>query len=269
LHCAWCANPETQGPHPELAVFSRMCIHCGQFDAHCPDGWLVQEDTAWKQGVQAEYETRARLCPAGGVRWIGERRTACSVIDEVRRDTLFYEDGGGMTLTGGEPALQPAFAEALLRLAREERIHTAIETCGHVPWRNLARLLPHLDAVLYDVKHTDSAVHRAFTGAGNERILDNLERLAAGGAPVVIRVPLIPGFNATSESLRAIGSLVAGLAGGPHRVDLLPYHTLGRAKYTALGQPYPWEGFARLTDEEIEELAGEVSRMGLAVTLGG
>jgi pyruvate formate lyase activating enzyme len=246
-----------------------MCIRCGQFDAHCPDGWIVQADTAWKREVQSEYEERARLCPAGGVRWIGERRTAGSVIDEVRRDALFYEDGGGMTLTGGEPALQPAFAEALLSLAREERVHTAIETCGHVPWRNLARLLPYLDAVLYDVKHTDLAVHRAFTGAGNARILGNLRRLAAAGAPIVVRVPLIPGFNASAGSVRAIGRLVAGLPGRVDRIDLLPYHTLGRAKYAALAQPYPWEGYARLTDEEVEELADELSRMGLAVTVGG
>jgi pyruvate formate lyase activating enzyme len=269
LRCAWCANPETQTPHPELAVFSRMCICCGQFDAHCPDGWLVREDAAWKQDVQAEYATRARLCPAGGVRWIGERRTAGSVMDEVRRDAPFYEGGGGLTLTGGEPALQPEFAEALLRLAQEEGIRTAIETCGHVPWRNLARLLPHLDLVLFDVKHTDSAVHSAFTGAGNERILRNLRRLAAAGAPVVARVPLIPGFNASAESLRAIGRLLAGLRGRIERVEILPYHTLGRAKYAALAQPYPWEGIARLTEDEVQELAGELSRMGLAVTVGG
>jgi pyruvate formate lyase activating enzyme len=269
LHCAWCANPETQTPHPELAVFSRMCIRCGQFDADCPDGWLVRQDTAWKREVQYDYETRARLCPAGGVRWIGEQRSAGSVMDEVRRDAPFYEDGGGMTLTGGEPALQSAFAEALLRLAHEEHIHTAIETCGHAPWRNLARLLPHLDTILFDVKHMDPAVHRAFTGAGNERILSNLRRLAAAAAPVVVRIPLIPGFNASAESLRAIGRFVAGLPGNTTQVDLLPYHTLGRAKYAALAQPYPWEGYALLTDAEVEELAGELSRMGLAVTVGG
>jgi pyruvate formate lyase activating enzyme len=269
LRCAWCANPESQAMRPELAVFAVNCIRCGQFDEPCPDGWLVQDDTTWKWGVQDDYETRARLCPAGGVRWIGERRTAGSVIDEVRRDALFYEGGGGMTLSGGEPALQPAFAEALLRLAREECINTAMETCGQAPWANFERLLPHLDTVLFDVKHLDSATHRAFTGAGNEQIMDNLRRLAAAGAPVVVRVPLIPGFNATAESLRAIGAFVAGLPGHIRQVDILPYHTLGRAKYAALAQPYPWDGHARLTDEEVEALAGELRGMGLTVTVGG
>jgi pyruvate formate lyase activating enzyme len=269
LRCAWCANPETQTPHPELAVFSRSCIQCGQFDAPCPNGWTVQENGAWKRDVQAEYDRRAALCPAGGVRWIGERRTAGSVLDEVRRDAPFYQDGGGLTLTGGEPALQPDFAEALLRLASDEGIDTAIETCGHVPWPNLERLLPRLDRVLFDVKHIDPEVHRAFTGAGIELILDNLRRLADTGVTWVARLPLIPGFNATEESVQAIGRFVAGLPGAAKRVDLLPYHTLGRAKYAALAQPYPWEGVARLTDEEVKELADLLLGMGLDVTVGG
>jgi pyruvate formate lyase activating enzyme len=269
LRCGWCANPESQTTRPELAVFAMNCIRCGQFDQPCPDGWRAQEDAAWKQEIQADYAERARLCPAGGVRWIGERRTAGSVMDEVRRDALFYEGGGGMTLTGGEPALQPAFAEALLRLAHEECIDAAIETCGQVPWSHLERLLPYLDTVLFDVKQLDSATHRAYTGAGNELILDNLRRLAAAGAAVIVRVPLIPGFNATVESLAAIGAFVAGLPGNARQVDLLPYHTLGRAKYAALAQPYPWEGHARLTDDEVEALAGELRRIGLSVTVGG
>ena len=269
LRCAWCANPETQAPCPELAVFARSCIRCGQFEATCPDGWTVQKDSAWKRQVRDEYERRAARCPAGGVRWIGERRSAGSVMDEVRRDTPFFEDGGGLTLTGGEPSMQPDFAEALLRLAREEGIRTAIETCGCVPWPSLARLLPHLDIVLYDVKQIDSEIHRLFTGAGNEVILDNLRLLAGTRTPVVVRVPLIPGFNATTESMRAIGHFVIGLPGDTRRVDLLPYHTLGRAKYDALAQPYPWDEIARLTEDEVEALADPLREMDIAVTVGG
>jgi len=284
LRCAWCANPESQTMQPELAVFAVNCIHCGQFEEPCPDGWLIQDDVTWKWGVQDDYETRARLCPAGGVRWIGERRTAGSVLEEVRRDAPFYEGGGGMTLSGGEPALQPAFAEALLRLAREECINTAIETCGQVPWPNLERLAPYLDTFLFDVKHLDSATHRAFTGAGNELILENLRRLAAlaadaasvpagsdsaRAAAVIVRVPLIPGFNASAESLQAIGQFVAELPGHVRQVDILPYHTFGRAKYAALAKPYPWDGHQHLSDEEVETLAGELRAMGLTVTVGG
>ncbi|OIO96834.1 MAG: hypothetical protein AUK03_03355 [Anaerolineae bacterium CG2_30_64_16] len=269
LRCGWCSNPESQQRPPELAVFASQCIRCGQWGDACPDGWHAQPDEHWKQNARAEYARRAALCPAGGVRWIGERRTAGDVLAEVKRDAVFYEDGGGMTLTGGEPVLQGDFAEALLRLACAECIHTAIETCGHYPWPALERLLPHLDVVLFDVKHVDNATHRAHTGVGNELILANLRRLAARSAPVIIRVPLIPGFNATVEQILALGEMLVGLDGAITRVDVLPYHTLARAKYAALARPYPWQGQAGLSDEEVESLAGELRGMGLTVTVGG
>jgi len=123
--------------------------------------------------------------------------------------------------------------------------------------------------VLFDVKHVDNATHRAHTGVGNELILANLRRLAARSAPVIIRVPLIPGFNATVEQILALGEMLVGLDGAITRVDVLPYHTLARAKYAALARPYPWQGQAGLSDEEVESLAGELRGMGLTVTVGG
>ncbi len=215
------------------------------------------------------WEARAARCPAGGVRWLGERRTAASLLAEVLRDAPFYEGGGGMTLTGGEPLLQPHLAEALLRLAQAECIPTALETCGHAPWPALARLLPYLDAILYDFKHLDSAIHHAFTGAGNELILANLRRLAALGAPVTVRVPLVPGFNASEATLRAMAEFVADLGGPVRGVDLLPYHTLGRSKYVALARAYPWESHAPLANAQVEALAAVVRSYGLTVTVGG
>ena len=256
LRCGWCSNPESQAGEPEWAVFARQCIGCGQFDPPCPES----------RGGGAGLEERAGRCPAGGVRRVGERRAAGSLIAQALRDAPFYEEGGGITLTGGEPLLQPHFAEALLRLARAEGLGTALESCGHAPWEAWERLLPHLDAVLFDLKHADSAVHRAHTGVGNEQILANLRRLAERGAPVTARVPLIPGFNATAEALRGIAGLVAALK-GPPPVDLLPYHTMGRAKYAALGRAYPWEGYERVTALEAETLADVMRACGIAVTV--
>jgi pyruvate formate lyase activating enzyme len=172
-----------------------------------------------------------------------------------------------MTLTGGEPTMQPCLAEALLRLAKAEYISTAIETCGHTTWAVWERLVPYLDTILFDLKHMDSAIHRAFTGAGNELILANLRRLAELEVPVIIRVPLIPGFNADPVSLSAIAEFVKELV--LNRLDLLPYHTLGRAKYEALGRDYPWAEQPRLGETEVAELAGLVESVGLEVTVGG
>ena len=266
LRCQWCANPESQSMQPELALFSHNCITCGQFEPACPICW----DGAGRDEVQtAEFDRRAAICPTGAIHWIGQRRTAGEVIAEVLRDAPFYEDGGGMTLTGGEATMQPEMCAALLRLAKADCISTALETCGQTRWEVLAGLLPYLDDILYDLKHLDSVLHRAFTGLGNELILDNLRRLAAVGAPVTVRVPLIPGFNASVESVQAIAEFVRALDGPVKAVDLLPYHTLGKAKYKALGRDYPWQAHDRLTDAEVEVLARVVESYGLPVTIGG
>jgi pyruvate formate lyase activating enzyme len=268
LRCEWCANPESQQPQPEMALFERNCITCGQFPEACPLGWGKHTETGWTKELRDTYSQRAEVCPTEAMRWIGRRRTAGEVMQEVRRDAPFYEDGGGLTLTGGEPTMQPCLAEALLRLTKADAISTAMETCGYTTWAVLERLLPYLDNLLFDLKHVDSDTHRRFTGVGNKPILANLRHLAAVKAPLTIRVPLIPGFNADPASLTAIAQFVAGL-GGVNRLDLLPYHTLGRAKYAALGRDYPYNGHARLTEAEVSHLARLVEATGLVVSVGG
>ena len=266
LRCGWCANPESQQLMPELALSAQNCIRCGQYDPACPDCWTEKNG----DGTTAvDLGQRTDLCPTGAMHWLGRRRTAGDVIEEVLRDKPFYVDGGGLTLTGGEPTMQPQMAEALLCLAQDEGISTAIETTGYTTWAVLERLLPHLDTILYDVKHIDSEFHRQFTGVDNERILNNLRQLVAFGAPVTVRVPLIPGFNDDAASLGAIAQFVVSLNSGIMGVDLLPYHTYGQAKYQALGRPYPWADHQRLTETEVEKLADVIAASGLTVTIGG
>lgn len=267
LRCGWCANPESQHPQPELALFAHNCITCGQFPEACPLGWGSHTQNGWTPELRQKYGQRVEICPTEAMREIGQRRTAGEIMAQVQRDAPFYEDGGGMTLTGGEPAMQPCLAEALLRLAKAESISTAIETCGHTTWAVWERLLPYLDTILFDLKHMDSAIHRVFTGVGNELILSNLRRMAKLNAPVTIRVPLIPGFNADPASLGAIAEFVKEL--GLTRLDLLPYHTLGRAKYEALGREYPWLEQPRLDEAEVAQLVQLVESVGLAVSVGG
>lgn len=261
LRCAWCANPESQQSQPELALSEQNCITCGQFESPCA--------ACWPQPAGTDFARRERLCPTGALHWLGKRRSAGDVMAEVRRDVPFYGAGGGLTLTGGEATMQPELAEALLRLAKAEGISTAIETCGHTRWSVWERLLPWLDDILYDVKHVDSALHQQHTGMGNELILANLRQLAAVGAPLTIRVPLIPGFNADIESVRAIAGFVASLPGVIKAINVLPYHTLGRAKYAALGRDYPWAGYPRLTPAKVAALAGLFADCGLPVSTGG
>ena len=165
--------------------------------------------------------------------------------------------------------MQPAFAEALLRLAKGAGIATALETAGHTQWPVFARLLPFLDLLLYDLKHVNGDLHRQYTGLGNELILANLRQLAAHQAPLIVRIPLIPGFNADADSLRAMAEFIGELGAAVQRVDLLPYHTLGQAKYRALGRLYPWADHRRLTEAEVQACRARVAAWGLPVTIGG
>lgn len=269
LRCDWCANPESQQLQPELALFAQNCITCGQFPVACPLGWENKPVDGWTKEQIEDYSARAAACPSQAIRWIGERRTAGELIHEVLRDVHFYEDGGGLTLTGGEPTMQPHLAEALLRLAKAEYLTTALETCGHTPWTVLESLLPYLDFILFDLKHMDSAIHRLYTGVGNDLILTNLRQLATLNAPLIIRVPLIPGFNTSSENIQAIAGFVRELNGAVKSVDLLPYHSLGQAKYKALGRVYPWQEQPILTGNEVDQFAEVFRALGFLVSVGG
>lgn len=259
LRCGWCSNPESQQARPELMLFAQECIRCGQFAEDCPAIWGGRD--------RADYAERMTRCPTAAIHWSGRERTAGDALGEVLRDAPFYANGGGLTLTGGEPTAQPELADALLRLAKAAGVSTAMETCGRAPWAVFKRLLPALDHLLYDLKHLDSEAHRAGTGVGNDLILANLRRLLGAGAPVTIRVPLIPGFNADPASLRAMAGFAREL--GVDRLDLLPYHTYGTAKYAALARAYPWAAQPRLTAAEIAAFAQLFEAAGLTVNIGG
>ena len=267
LRCSWCSNPESQHTQPELVMFSANCLGCGACVEVCSAGSRRQVGgrLVWDRDRCALCGACARVCPAGATRWSGRRMTAGEVIGQALRDAPFYEDGGGLTLTGGEPTLQPAFAEAILRLAKAESIDTAIETTGNAPWEMLERLLPYVDLWLYDLKSVDSKTHHEGTGIGNELILSNLRKLAALGAPVAVRVPLIPGLNSTVAQVRSTAEFVANLDGAVRSVELLPYHTLGRAKYSALGRSYGWQDVEPLTDADVDAAATLIESYGLDV----
>ncbi len=269
LRCAWCSNPESQRLQAELLLFEQQCMRCGQFEKPCPLSWKHDRNNGWKSELEEHYSERAVLCPTEAIRRIGKRRTAGDVMQEVLRDAPFYENGGGITLTGGEPTMQSEMAEALLRLAKTEKISTAIETCGYAQRTVFKSLLPYLDHILYDLKHVDAERHRIYTGVDNKLILSNLRHLLDLQAPLTIRIPLIPGFNADAKHIRRIAEFIITLQGSYKGIDLLPYHTLGKSKYYALGREYPWEPYQRLSNPEIEQLANIFLEYGLAVNIGG
>lgn len=200
---------------------------------------------------------------------VGRDVSVGEVMTEVLKDMPYYRrSGGGVTLSGGESLLQPEFAVALLKSCHMHGINTAIETTGFAKFEVIEQYLPHLDYILMDIKHINSAKHKAFTGQPNELILENAKKIADSGANLTIRVPVIPGFNNTKEEIGAIASYAKNL-NGVRNLHLLPYHRLGEDKYKGLGREYSLEGIAPNSDELMEELLKTAKQSGLNCQIGG
>jgi pyruvate formate lyase activating enzyme len=271
LRCAWCHNPESQSPHPQLLVRASRCLRCGACVAACPHGALeLRDDRVLTNGEACTLcGACVAACPAEARETIGVSMTVADVLREVERDRLFYEgSGGGVTFSGGEPLAQSAFLLGLLRAGRERGLHTALDTCGHAPADVFERAVALTDLVLFDVKHADSERHREGTGVGNERILDNLRRLAASGVDCIVRVPLVPGFNDAEDDLCDIAALVAALPRVPP-VQLLPFHTAAEDKHRRFGLPYRRFGDQHLDGAALAACLTPFDRFGVAAQIGG
>lgn len=255
LRCGWCANPEGMEARVQLQFTQENCLRCGACAAQCPSGACVWTETAVAVRWDAcrHCGACADVCPPHARVMRGRSMTVEEVMREVCRDAVFFRRShGGMTLSGGEALLQSAFSAALLRAARSEGMTTAIETCGNVPWAAFSAVLEYTDLFLFDLKHMDSARHRQYTGAGNELILENARRLAANGARMRFRTPVIPGVNDAEENLRATARFAAAL--GAEGLELLPYHAMGAPKYPRLGRVYAYEGLQPPEAEKMERL---------------
>jgi len=235
LACRWCHNPESVSPGKQLLFYGEKCIGCGACFQVCPTGAHRMDggEHVIDREVCAGCGKCASECFARALVQSGEDVGTESLIRRITGNRAYFsESGGGVTFSGGECMLQVKGLERLLEACQAERIHTAVDTCGNVPWESFERVLPYTDLFLYDIKALDSRVHRECTGAGNERILANFEQLVARGAEVLVRIPYIPGFN--DGELPAIAEYLAGF--GQVRAELLGYHELGSSKYRALGK---------------------------------
>jgi pyruvate formate lyase activating enzyme len=270
LACLWCSNPESQKFAPELLFDASKCVACGGCVEACPRGAI----RASGGGVQYDRERCAAcgacgdVCPAEARTVAGRRATAAEVVVEVVKDAPFFTNsGGGVTLGGGEPLAQADFAREILKRCRVHGIHTAIETCGHVPWPAFETVLPVTDLFLYDVKHLDADMHRTQTGGDVALILSNLERLVGSGGSVTVRVPIVPGFNDTPQDIRTVSEHVARL--GLRELHLLPYHRLGESKYRLLGRSVSFEAGGRMSEAKLDALRTVAQAAGVLVKNGG
>jgi pyruvate formate lyase activating enzyme len=199
----------------------------------------------------------------------GREASVGEILEETDKDSLLYEtSGGGVTLSGGEPTMQPRFASILLGALKERGYHTALDTCGHADWKVLEKVVTDADLVLYDLKHMNSFTHLEITGITSEMIHTNLAKVAESGKTVIVRVPVIPGHNDSPENYTAMAGFLGGL-NGIETVELLPYHNLGTPKYMALGREYPLEGLRSPEPKELRELGSILEAEGLRVVIEG
>jgi pyruvate formate lyase activating enzyme len=237
----------------------------------CPNGNIHAADDG---GFETDREecavcgTCARACPSGARAIAGTSFTVDRLMAEIEKDVVFFdESGGGVTFSGGEPLMQPAFLEAVLARSRAAAIQTAVDTCGLADLEVLVRVSRLTDLFLFDLQLMDDVRHREMTGVSNARILANLRALAAEDANVRVRVPLIPGMNDDRENLRAIGSFVRSL--GLRRVDVLPYHRAGIAKYVRLNIDYRLQETQPPSEQALDSVVHLLQDHGLLVQVGG
>ncbi|MBP7936556.1 MAG: glycyl-radical enzyme activating protein [Phycisphaerae bacterium] len=259
LDCWWCHNPESRSHEQEIIVVENRCMRCGHCREACPTD-LAGPCTRCGACVEA--------CPTDARQMAGRTMTTRQVLTEIRKDLVFYEEsGGGVSLSGGEPAMQHDFARSVLRACRDEGIHTAIDTSGYAPQEPLLAVAELADLVLYDLKLMDDARHVRYTGVSNATILENLLVLSRRHRTIWIRVPLIPGVNDDATELASIARFAAGVP-GVRRLCLLPYHELGMHKSRRLGRPYRMNGTRAPDPEQLDRAARVFQAAGLEVMIG-
>lgn len=239
LQCMWCHSPESQRPYPELMYYTNLCHHCNECVTICP---IQAQTTDTLHKIIQSRCTRcgrcATSCYSGALKLVGRYVGIDALLDDLGKDATFYRQSrGGITLSGGEPTLQPHFTQALLKACRNQRFHTAIETCGYAAWTIFQKILPYVNLVLYDLKHLNQAKHIQYTGVSNDLILQNLRRLDHTDTNFIIRVPVVPTINDAPEDVGALATFCGSLHHLRH-VELLPYHRLGAPKYQHLDRPY-------------------------------
>lgn len=269
LSCWWCHNPESISVRPAVLFRAERCIGCGKCANVCSEGAIAASggglsfDRALCVGCGACEEA----CPAGARDLCGREMTVESLMDELRRDEIFFREGG-VTFSGGEPLMQPDFLIAALEACGLEGYHRTVDTCGFVQGESLLEAGRNAELFLYDLKHMDSEKHKLYTGVGNEIILENLVRLTGAGAAVNIRFPFMPGINSDDRNAAELAAFVSGLK-GIISVSILPYHTVAKGKHDRWGMEYRLPDMLTPAEHQLRRAARVIESYGLTVNIGG
>ncbi len=243
LSCPWCHNPEGIKQQPEIMLSPERCIHCDQCLHACGNGALqshndiITLDTAQCDLCGACLD----VCYSRAIEQVGRHITVEQAVEEIRRDRVFYEEsGGGVTLSGGEPLMQPQFAKSLLKECKNRGIHTVLDTCGYADPEILQEVGEFVNLFLFDVKIMDDEKHKHYTGVSNGQIFHNLRTLSERGKSIHVRIPIIPGITDDEGNIHMLGTFLA-LLQHIDRISLLPYHRawlMKHRKIKAVNEPW-------------------------------
>jgi pyruvate formate lyase activating enzyme len=271
LDCPWCHNPESQAAGPEVVFRVTRCVRCGGCVDVCEGRALTQTDDGLvRDAASCVFCGKcAEACSSDAREIAGRESSVEKVIDEIAKDRVFYDlSGGGATFSGGEPLDQPDFLFALLDACAVEGIATAVDTCGFAPAGVMGKLVGRTGLFLYDLKLIDDGRHRDFCGVSNVPILENLRFLSEAGSDIVVRVPIIPGFNDGAGDVDSLCEFLSSLPRS-HPVDLLPYERVGVDKYPRLGRVSALTETASLPAERVAAVLRKVESIMPVVTVRG
>lgn len=249
LRCPWCSNPESQSFKREIMRKESLCIKC-------------VADSVFTCDKTPEF------CPTNALEWVGHEMSVDELVEEVKKDLIFYNSsGGGVTLSGGEILAQGEFALELLKRLKALGIHTAIETTGHGSWELLSAMSDYLDEILFDFKIMDDTKFKQIIKGNGQLIKENFKKLVKKGAPVTPRIPLIPTFTMDDENISSIINFLQ--ENNMKKVHLLPFHQYGSSKYKSIGKDYALQDLEISPTEEINKIKNLFQENGFEVIIGG
>jgi len=237
LSCKWCHNPEGISPYPET---------------------VLRIDRVGDMEFSKQDE-------------VGKYYTVENILEILEKEKVFiFQSKGGVTFSGGEPMLQTEFLLDVLKACKTKGYHTAVDTSGYSPMENYKSVIPFTDLFLFDIKHLDEVKHLESTGVSNSGILDNYRLLINSGRDVMVRIPVIPGFNDDQDQLERLRKFITETkTSSVKKINLLPFHKIGSSKYKRFNIPYRMSGIEPPDKEKMKTIKELFEETGIKVKIGG